>query len=83
MAYHPKTFALMEYMGQADLCVDIETFTAQQLVEAAQVIEESRDVGVKVVAERLPALQTVLGEQYDSLLTVAESRAAATGAVRA
>jgi polysaccharide pyruvyl transferase WcaK-like protein len=82
MAYHPKTFALMEYMGQADLCVDIETFTAQQLVEAAQAIEESRDVGVKVVAERLPALQAVLGEQYDSLLSVAETRAAASAAVR-
>lgn len=73
MAYHPKTFALMEYMGQSDFCVDIDTFTAGQLVDAARTIEASLDVGAKVVAERLPALQTVLAGEYDSLLAVAET----------
>ncbi|GAA4125016.1 hypothetical protein GCM10022415_31630 [Knoellia locipacati] len=68
MSYHAKTDALMDYMGQSDLCFDVDAFSAADLVSASQRVEQStEDIG-DVVGERLPALRATLSDHYEHLI---------------
>ena len=67
-SYHPKTAALMDYLGQPEHCFDIETFTAEDLEKASVAVEREADAARSAVAERLPRLQEVLAHHYDDLI---------------
>ena len=67
IAYHPKTVALMEYLGQNQYCVDVDAFDAEQLVRACDALESEREEAVGRAVELLPDLQAQLSGQFDVL----------------
>ncbi len=67
-AYHPKTFALMEYTGQSRYCFDIDGFEAHDLEAASVALEADPDAAREAVAKRLPGLREVLAGHYDELV---------------
>jgi polysaccharide pyruvyl transferase WcaK-like protein len=68
IAYHPKTVALMEYLGQSQYCVDVDGFDAEELVRACDALEIEREEAVRRAVERLPHLQAELSDQLDALV---------------
>ena len=67
IAYHPKTVALMEYLGQSQYCVDVDGFDAEELVRACGALESEREEAVERAVERLPHLQAQLSDHFDAL----------------
>ena len=68
LAYHPKTFDLMESMGQSRYCLDIDQFSANQLIERFREMEERRDAIRRELADRVARSRELLDEQYTNLL---------------
>lgn len=79
IAYHPKTFALMDYLGQSRYCVDVDAFDARGLAGATEALESEREAAVARAAERIPHLRAQLHEHFDALV---EPSSAPTGKVR-
>ncbi|CAN7490981.1 polysaccharide pyruvyl transferase family protein [Terrabacter sp. LjRoot27] len=68
IAYHPKTFALMDYLGQSRYCVDVDAFDARGLAGATEALESEREAAVARAAERIPHLRAQLHEHFDALV---------------
>lgn len=73
LAYHPKTFDLMAYMGQPDCSLDIETFETEELIERFERLEGRRAEVEAELARRVPGQRRALAEQYDRLFGVRAS----------
>jgi polysaccharide pyruvyl transferase WcaK-like protein len=68
MAYHPKTPALMSYMGQDEFCLDIDNFTTDHVSDCFTRLVEHRDEALQEARSRIPTLRRMLEAQYDRLL---------------
>jgi polysaccharide pyruvyl transferase WcaK-like protein len=73
IAYHPKTVALMEYLGQSRYCVDVDGFDAEELVRACDALESERGGAVRRAVERLPHLQAQLSDHFDALVDLIDT----------
>jgi polysaccharide pyruvyl transferase WcaK-like protein len=70
ISYHPKTVALMEYLGQTQYCVDVDAFDAEELVRACDALGSEREESVGRAVERLPHLQAQLADLFDALVNL-------------
>lgn len=66
--YHPKHADLMESMGQADYCLDIDRFEVAELVERFGLMQRNRDAICEQLRERVAQCRRRLAEQYDRVL---------------
>jgi len=68
VAYHPKTFDLMEYMGQAEYCVDIDQMDVSTMIEKFSELRKNAPQVREEVERRAAACREALDFQYDMLL---------------
>jgi polysaccharide pyruvyl transferase WcaK-like protein len=68
IAYHPKTLALMDYLGQGRYCLDVDGFDAPELAGASAALETERELAIARAAERIPHLRAQLQEHFDALV---------------
>lgn len=69
VAYHTKTFDLMEYMGQSAFCLDIDRMTPSLMIARFRQLREQRAAASAIIAERVRACRAALDLQYDRLLS--------------
>jgi polysaccharide pyruvyl transferase WcaK-like protein len=67
VAYHPKSRALLEQVGQGDYVLDIADFTTEDLIERFQALEANAAAIRKQIAEHMASLRRALDEQYDAV----------------
>ena len=68
LAYHPKTVAMMNYLGVGDYSLDIATFRPEELQTAFQRLE-TEAAGTRTALEPgITAAQAALEAQYDEIL---------------
>jgi polysaccharide pyruvyl transferase WcaK-like protein len=68
LAYGRKTFDLMESMGQASYCLDVDRFEVAELVERFRALESNRDAVRAQLLEHVAQCRARLAEQYDRVL---------------
>jgi len=69
MAYHRKTFDLMEYMGQSEYCLDIDTMSVNLMIERFKQLRERRETIGETIVQRVRACRRALNFQYDLLFS--------------
>jgi polysaccharide pyruvyl transferase WcaK-like protein len=67
VAYHPKSRALLEQVGQGDYVLDIADFTTEDLIERFQAMEANAGAIKKQIAEHMASLRRALNQQYDAV----------------
>lgn len=67
VAYHPKSIDLMEYMGQTNYGLHIDTVTVAQLIDRFQTLWDQREKEAEKIKERVAICRDVLLDQYDFL----------------
>jgi polysaccharide pyruvyl transferase WcaK-like protein len=77
LAYHQKSFDLVEYLGLPGFCFDVGTFEVDELRERALELEAIRADAAAEAARRLPALREVLDREYDEVNRIVQRRVAA------
>jgi len=70
VAYHEKSRALLAQAGQGDYVLNIEEFTAEELIERFQAMEANAAAIKKLIAERMAPLRQALDKQYDSVFAL-------------
>jgi len=70
VAYHEKSRALLAQAGQGDYVLNIEEFTAEELIERFQAMEANAAAIKKQIAERMAPLRQALDKQYDSVFAL-------------
>jgi polysaccharide pyruvyl transferase WcaK-like protein len=68
LAYHQKTFDLMESMGQSAYCLDIDSFRATELIDLFHTLQRNRQAISTELRERAIECRARLAEQFDRVL---------------
>ena len=65
ISFHPKCISLMRQMGLAEYCHDINSLTAERLVEQIRHLSTNGDEVTRKIAERVELMRNLLEEQYE------------------
>lgn len=67
LAYAPKTRELMDWTGQAELCVDADAFATDELIARFERMVRESDAVRARLAERVPGCREAVRAQYDAV----------------
>jgi polysaccharide pyruvyl transferase WcaK-like protein len=68
LAYHPKTWDMMAYMGQAEHCMDIDRSSASDIIAGVERLLADRASVSGEVAARAAFCREAVATQYDALI---------------
>jgi polysaccharide pyruvyl transferase WcaK-like protein len=69
LAYHPKTWDMMAYMGQAEHCMDIDRSSASDIIAGLERLIANRDAVSAAVRARGNRCRDAVSTQYDALVS--------------